>query len=204
MTRLYIVRHGNTFEAGEPPRRIGSRTDLPLTPTGLQQADALGRWFRSAGVQFGRAFSSKLVRARASAEAIIARQPHPLVVEDAPFLLEIDHGPDEDKPEAEVVARIGRSAIELWDSNLVAPTGWDVGAPWRIAAWNDFAAQVGARADESILLVTSNGAARFALAAFGLNRGDNRSAKLRTGAYGLIEVDGGGAFRLVDWDRRPD
>ena len=35
MTRLVIVRHGNTFEAGEPPRRIGARTDLPLTATGV-------------------------------------------------------------------------------------------------------------------------------------------------------------------------
>jgi broad specificity phosphatase PhoE len=45
MTRIVIVRHGNTFEAGETPRRIGARTDLPLTADGQAQADALGRWF---------------------------------------------------------------------------------------------------------------------------------------------------------------
>ena len=120
------------------------------------------------------------------------------------ILTEIDHGPDEDRPEAEVVARLGQGAIELWDTELVPPSGWNVGTQWRIAAWRDFA-RVVRSADEPVLLVTSNGAARFALAAFALNGGDSgRSMKLRTGAYGVIEIDDGGAFRLVEWDRRPE
>ena len=31
MTTLVVIRHGNTFEADEEPRRVGARTDLPLT-----------------------------------------------------------------------------------------------------------------------------------------------------------------------------
>ena len=116
--------------------------------------------------------------------------------------MEIDHGPDEDRPESEVLERIGRSALELWDTELVPPPGWDAGADWRIPAWRAFAAEM--QDGEAILLVTSNGAARFALAAFGLNSGDNgKAAKLRTGSYGLIEIDGG-TFRLKEWDKRPD
>ena len=53
MTRLYIARHGNTFEAGEAPRRVGRRTDLPLTAAGRAQAEALGRRFAADGVMFG-------------------------------------------------------------------------------------------------------------------------------------------------------
>ncbi|MGA3882329.1 histidine phosphatase family protein, partial [Bacillus pumilus] len=44
-----IVRHGNTFAAGEPPRRIGARTDLPLTAQGQAQAEALGAHFAALG-----------------------------------------------------------------------------------------------------------------------------------------------------------
>lgn len=205
MTLLYIVRHGNTFEADEAPRRIGSRTDLPLTATGIAQAEALAGHF-AGRVQFARAFSSPLRRAQMTAEAILSRQPHPLMLETAAFLTEIDHGPDEDQPEAAVLARIGRSALALWDSDAVPPAGWDVGAEWRVAAWQEFArAAFSAHADESILLVTSNGAGRFAFPAFGLKTGDKvTSVRFRTGSYGLIEIGGRDRFRLLEWDKRPD
>ena len=204
MKRLYVVRHGNTFESGEAPRRIGYRTDLPLTVAGREQADALGRPFRS-NVEFSRAFSSNLLRTRETAQAILMRQSDPLALEHAEFLNEIDHGPDEDRPEGEVLERVGRSALDLWDTALIPPAGWDAGADWRIPAWRAFAAEIDqAQGDAAILLVTSNGAARFALSAFGLNSGDkSKAAKLRTGSYGLIEIDGG-RFRLKVWDKRPE
>ena len=46
-----VVRHGNTFEADEQPRRIGARTDLPLTAKGVEQARALGRRTRLCGLR---------------------------------------------------------------------------------------------------------------------------------------------------------
>jgi len=206
MTRLYIVRHGNTFEAGEAPRRIGSRTDLPLTTAGLAQAEALGAYFARAGVQFAQALSSGLKRTQATAEAILRHQPHPLVLETADFLAEVDHGPDENQPEDVVLARIGRAALELWDSEAMPPPGWDVRADWRRARWLAFADEaVTAHRDDAILLVTSNGAGRFALSAFGLKPGGKAGGvKFRTGSYGLVEAGGGGKFRLLEWDKRPD
>jgi probable phosphoglycerate mutase len=206
MTRLYIVRHGNTFEAGEVPRRIGWRTDLPLTAAGLAQADALGDLFAREGVRFARALSSGLKRTQTTAEAILARQPSPLLLERADFLAEIDHGPDEDREEDAVLARIGRSALDLWDADAVPPPGWDVKPDWRRAQWLAFAEEMSAaHRDDSILLVTSNGAGRFALSAFGLRPGERvRGVKFRTGSYGLVETGGSGKFRLLEWDRRPD
>jgi probable phosphoglycerate mutase len=206
MTRLYIVRHGNTFEAGEAPRRIGSRTDLPLTATGLAQADALGAHFAKSGVRFARALSSGLQRTQATAEAILGRQPSPLVLETADFLGEIDHGPDENQPEEAVLARIGRGALDLWDNEAVPPPGWDVRAEWRRAEWQKFLAYASElHRDDAILLVTSNGAGRFALSAFGLrSSGRAQGVKFRTGSYGLVEAGGGGKFRLLEWDKRPD
>jgi probable phosphoglycerate mutase len=206
MTRLYIVRHGNTFEAGETPRRIGSRTDLPLTAAGLAQAEALGTYFAREGVAFSRALSSGLKRTRATGEAILARQAHPLVLETADFLAEVDHGPDENQTEDAVLARIGRASLELWDAEAVPPPGWDVRAEWRRKCWLAFAEEaVAAHRDDAILLVTSNGAGRFALSAFGLKPGGKaQGVKFRTGSFGLVEAGGGGKFRLLDWDKRPD
>jgi len=206
MTRLYIVRHGNTFEAGETPRRIGARTDLPLTAAGVAQAEALGAHFARQGVRFARALSSGLKRTRATGEAVLSRQPHPLVLETAEFLAEVDHGPDENQAEDAVLARIGRAALELWDAEAVPPPGWDVRPEWRRAQWLTFADEAtAAHRDDAILLVTSNGAGRFALSAFGLKPGGKaQGVKFRTGSYGLVEAGGGGKFRLVDWDRRPE
>jgi len=201
MTRLVIVRHGNTFEAGEPPRRIGVRTDLPLTTTGVTQAEALAGHFAANGVSFDRILSGDLKRTRRTAEAIAAGQR----IETAPFLTEIDHGPDEGQPETAVVARHGNDAITLWETQWIAPEGWEVGAQWRLSAWREFVERV---VEEypggTILLVTSNGAARYALAAMGLKPGENRvSVKFRTGSYGVVEVGSGADFRLVGWDMRP-
>lgn len=192
MTRLVIVRHGNTFEAGEAPRRVGARTDLPLTEAGIEQARALGWHFAKNRVQFDRVLSSPLLRTRQTASEIVDKAP-----ETADFLVEIDHGPDENLTEDAVIARIGREALEGWERSLVAPPGWDVGAEWRIPAWQEFARS----ADGTILLVTSNGAARFALAALGL-MGEDGAQKLRTGSYGVIDIHGSSA-RLIGWNQRP-
>jgi broad specificity phosphatase PhoE len=192
MSRLVIVRHGNTFEAGEAPRRVGSRTDLPLTAAGLEQARALGRHF--AGTTFSACHAGALLRTRQTAEALLAELQAPLPVTTADLLTEIDHGPDENRTEPEVDARIGAAALAAWEHDATPPPGWIVDAPARIAGWRRLATE----ASGDILCVTSNGAARFALIAFGL-----APLKLRTGAYGIIETGGSAGFRLVEWDRRP-
>ncbi|MFZ4686424.1 MAG: histidine phosphatase family protein [Hyphomonadaceae bacterium] len=37
-TRIFIVRHGNTFDKGDVVTRVGGRTDLPLSTSGSAQA----------------------------------------------------------------------------------------------------------------------------------------------------------------------
>lgn len=198
MSRFVIVRHGNTFEAGEAPRRVGTRTDLPLTAAGRAQAEALGLHFAAKGPVFDRVLTGPLSRARDTAKLLVARletRPSP---ETAGFLDEVDHGPDENQPEDVVLARIGAEALRLWDAEAIAPPGWRVARDARLAAWKALFAET--PADASILLVTSNGAARFALLAAGLAHG---ALKLRTGAWGVIEAGRDGAMRLVEWDKRP-
>lgn len=197
MSRFVIVRHGNTFGAGEVPRRIGARTDLPLTAAGRAQAEALGRHF--ADQQFSRVLAGPLARARDTAQLLVSPLPDPPSIETAGFLDEIDHGPDENQPEDAVLTRIGPDALRRWDEAAVAPPGWRVDRDERIARWRQLFAET--PTDGHVLLVTSNGAARLALIAAGLAEG---ALKLRTGAFGIIEAGPAGALRLVEWDRRPD
>lgn len=194
--RIFIVRHGNTFGPDEEPRRIGARTDLPLVESGRRQAEALGRWFAEEGIVAGRLLSGPLRRARETAAAIGAALGHD-AVETRPWLDEIDHGPDEGRVEAEVIARIGLAAIEAWDRCALPPPGWTVDAGARLVGWRGFLAEEGEGVD---ILCTSNGAARFALMALGETP---ESLKLRTGAFGEVRVEAGRA-RLVRWDVRPE
>lgn len=196
MRRIFIIRHGNTFASSADALRVGARTDIALVESGRAQADSLGAWFASQAIPIRRLLSSPLLRARETAAGITAATGHKADgVRD--WLGEIDHGPDEGRPEAEVVARIGAQAIADWDERGVAPDGWIVDADARMAAWRAFFAEGGEGTD---LLVTSNGAARFALLAAGLPLG---ALKLRTGAFGELMVRADGAVTLVCWDKRP-
>lgn len=194
MRRIFVIRHGNTFASGEESRRIGSRTDIPLVESGRAQAVALGGWFAGQGVTVSRLLSSPLLRARETAGAIADATGHGLDG-TRDWLGEIDHGPDEGLTETDVLVRIGASALALWEEQGVAPDGWIVDADMRLAAWRGFFAEPGEGVD---LLVTSNGAARFALLALGLP-----PRKLRTGAFGEFAVEADGSVRLARWDERP-
>lgn len=194
--RIFIIRHGNTFESSATACRIGAGTDLPLVASGRAQADRLGQWFAAQDFPIRSLHSGPLQRASETAARIGATIGH---ASDGtlPWLNEIDHGPDEGRPEPAVLSRIGAQAIADWDERGIAPDGWTVDADARTAAWRDWFARPGEGAE---LLVTSNGAARFALLALGLPL---TSLKLRTGAFGELEVDARGDIALRRWDERP-
>jgi probable phosphoglycerate mutase len=203
MTSLcVIVRHGNTFQPGEMPRRIGAATDLPLVESGRAQAMRLGAHFAAIGWHFARVLTAPLGRTRETAELILARMPAAPPPELRWWLAEIDHGPDENRTEPDVVARIGPDALAAWDEAGVLPPGWQADVLARQDAWRTFFAS---HAQGMTLLVTSNGAARIGLLA------DERlarqatslpSLKLATGAFGVIAPEAEGP-RLVAWNRRP-
>jgi probable phosphoglycerate mutase len=195
-TRLVIVRHGNTFEKGDVVTRVGGRTDLPLSPSGMKQAEALARHF--AAQPFATARSGPLKRTRTTAMTILAAQASAPELTAELFLREIDYGPDENRPEPEVVARVGADAMEAWEKRSVPPPGWRVDPQALIGNWQELFADLRGEAGTH-LLVTSNGIARFALAAAGVERDD---AKLATGAYGVVELDGEHVAVRV-WNVRP-
>ena len=89
--RLYLVRHGEA--AWNAEGRILTSTDQPLNERGELQATTLAADL--AGVRWDRAFSSPLVRARRTAEIVLAaRSDAPPLRMDA-RLREMDFGPYE-------------------------------------------------------------------------------------------------------------
>jgi len=201
--RIHIVRHGNTFDTGDVVTRVGARTDLALSQSGRAQAGALAAHFRGQGVVFTEAVSSPLRRTRETAETILAAQSAPPALRFADFLREIDYGPDENKPEEQVIARIGVDALQDWETAAVVPPGWQVDPDGIIAAWRAFFAAVSDNDDAgAVLMVTSNGIARFALIAAGLESGTG-DLKLKTGAYGVLGVSPDRTVSLDAWNVRP-
>ena len=194
-TRLFIVRHGNTFDKGDVVTRVGGRTDLPLSTSGRAQAEALARHFSA--ILFVSARSGPLKRTRETASAILAAQPNPPELLTDLFLREIDYGPDENRPEDEVVARIGKAAIEAWERDGTVPSGWRADTAAIIGNWQELFHEL-CDAPGNHLVVTSNGIARFALNAADAQRPD---AKLATAAWGVIALEGEAA-RVESWNVR--
>ena len=200
MARLFVVRHGNTFDAGDVVTRVGGRTDLPLSSSGRKQAGALAAHF--AETRFTAALASPLERTRATARAILGTRTDAPALLIRSFLREIDYGPDENQPEETVTARLGDAALKAWDEDGTPPEGWIVDPPAIRAGWAALLTEIGTLADDAnILVVTSNGTARFLpdvvdAAPDGLDR------KLKTGAWGEIEVTPTGA-KIKAWNKRP-
>ena len=200
MARLFVVRHGNTFDAGDVVTRVGGRSDLSLSSSGRKQAEALAAHF--AETRFTAALASPLERTRATARAILGTRTDAPALLIRSFLREIDYGPDENQPEETVVARLGDAALQAWDEDGTPPPGWLVDPEAIRAGWAALLKDIGTLADEAnILVVTSNGTARFLpdvvdAAPDGLDR------KLKTGAWGEIVVDRKSNV-IADWNRRP-
>lgn len=93
-----LTRHGLTPRS-TPEQHLGQRLDVPLSPEGRAQAEALGR--RIDGIELGQIVSSPLRRARETAEIVAAGRP----VEVDARLTEMDYGEWEGLTYAEVEAR---------------------------------------------------------------------------------------------------
>lgn len=204
MTRLIIARHGNTFAAGETPTRVGARTDLPLVEKGKAQARTLGLALKTSGLVPEHVYTSELMRTKETAMIALNEMGLNIQPEAKAFLNEIDYGPDENKVEEEVVARIGQEAIQNWDKHALPPQGWLVEPEQIKQDWINFANELEDGA--TVLVVTSNGIARFAPYITGDYESfcAHHSIKLSTGAYGVLEKSKDGQWRSLSWNVRPE
>lgn len=205
MTTLIIARHGNTFGPGETPTRVGARTDLPLVESGRAQAKKIGAYLREHRLIPDVVYASHLKRTVETAEIAIKESGVTNPIFQLDIFNEIDYGPDENKIEIDVVTRIGQEAIDAWNNDATVPDGWIVDPDQIIQNWHDFSDQVCAFDDnETVLVVTSNGTARFAPHITG-NFDDFRAThdiKLATGAIGILKHDDN-CWTVTDWNIKP-
>ena len=108
---LYLTRHGQSYgqlPGHSSPMQTGRmENDWCLTPLGQQQAEALGDHL--AGTPFDAIYCSPLERARATAQAIAARQPKPVELQIIHDLLELDdYGPETPEEVHQRALRVAR------------------------------------------------------------------------------------------------
>ena len=139
--------------------------------------------------------------ARLAAEA--AGRDLPITI-DARFN-EIDYGPDENQPESAVIARIGDQALRDWDDDAKVPPRWLVDPQAIIQDWlafGDICRQ--AFHGQTVLVVTSNGVARFAPHLTGDFDGFRRKhgIKIATGALCFLCLKGS-RWVIEQWNFNP-
>ena len=204
-TRLIIARHGNTFDPGDTPTRVGRRTDLPLVASGEAQAKRIGDYLRGQQLVPDVVFTAPLKRsydtARLAVEAAGCDLP---ITIDARFN-EIDYGPDENQPESAVVARIGAQALRDWNDHAKVPSGWLADPQAIIQDWLAFGDTYRqAFCGQTVLVVTSNGIARFAPHLTGDFEGFRRKhgIKIATGALCFLRLQES-HWLIEQWNIRP-
>ena len=204
MTKLIIARHGNTFNADETPTRVGARTDLPLVDSGKIQAEKIGDWLKNNNITPDITYSSELKRTIETAQIALKKIDQPQIVLPLDIFNEIDYGVDENQTEDKVVARIGEQAIKDWDSKAIVPDGWLFDPQTCIDNWKNFAVRILADQQECVMVVTSNGIARFAphLAGNFDALSNNNKIKLSTGALGILEFKDN-VWNIINWNLRP-
>ena len=205
MTSLIIARHGNTFAPDQTPTRVGRATDIPLVESGFLQAEALGRALAEKGMIPDIVYTSKLQRTIQTGERVLQVLNKPLATIPDDRFNEIDYGPDENKTENDVIARIGQEAIHDWNKNAIVPPDWKIDPEKIKQDWTNFADEILEKHPEKIVMVvTSNGVGRFAPYITGDFEGFRRlyPLKLRTGAYGIFEYDGQN-WHVMEWNSNP-
>lgn len=207
MTTLLIARHGNTFGPNDIPTRVGARTDLDLVASGQEQAQNLAAYLKQENLIPDIIFTSHLKRTIQMADIIcneLGITPQRLQLD---LFNEIDYGPDENKPEEEVIARIGEQAIKDWDDHAKVPDGWDVDPQAIKLGWQGFAQETEqSHTGKIVLVVTSNGIARFAPYLTGdfETFKNQHKIKMKTGALSALTKDqSDSAWQVRFWNMRP-
>ena len=205
-TRLIIARHGNTFSPGEVPTRVGRRTDLPLAPSGEAQARRIGEFLRLHRMAPDAVFAAPLKRSLDTARLALEALGQDLPITTDERFNEIDYGPDENQPESVVIARIGEQALRDWDEQGRVPPGWRADPHAIIHAWLAFGDTCRERfRNRTVLVVTSNGIARFAPHLTGDFEGFRacNGIKIATGALCFLRLQET-TWTIERWNVRPD
>lgn len=203
---LILVRHGNTFAAGDKIVWVGRNEDVPLTAEGELQAQHIAEAF--CDEKISAVYCSHLLRTRRFAEIIcsaLALSGQPLFDDR---LTEIDYGSWGGKSRDEVIAMQGSTYIEAWEKECIWPPSgiWGSTLDEIKQGVLDFCSDLVQKYkdDEHVIVVTSNGCIRFFLELLDEVPQEikNNHGKVKTGAACSLDYKNG-QYKLNYWDKRP-
>ncbi|HBT42587.1 MAG TPA: histidine phosphatase family protein [Rhodospirillaceae bacterium] len=208
--KLLLVRHGNTFETGETPVRVGANEDLPLTAAGEDQAHALAAQLKASAIRPDLFVCGPLKRTRRHTEIVMADLAAPGAAEIDPRLTEIDYGAWGGMSDGDIVARFGPAAareLDAWEKESRWPTEstqWMPGAETVMRNLRNLTAELAARldTDATALVCSSNGILRYFLEFTPGGLAGHQAAgkaKMATGAASLLDIADGEA-RVLFWN----
>ncbi|QQR68301.1 MAG: histidine phosphatase family protein [Alphaproteobacteria bacterium] len=207
MRDLILFRHGNTFDAGQEPTRLGCRNDLPMTPSGEVQAQAGAQALVALAQRPQALYAPHLKRtwrfAQILGEALnLAPQP-----DDR--LIELDYGAWSGLTDPQIAQRFGADHLEGWNKRGLWPLqdGWGESEDIVAARTRAFAEYVATLpGDGPVIGVSSAGTLRFFLrlvpGAF-QNAIEQSLLKVKTGHAAHLRWQNGG-WALLGWNIPPD
>lgn len=163
MTTIFISRHGNTFGPGDKVVRIGRKTDIGLSTSGIHQAERLGLLLLSRNIKLSAVYTGTLKRTIETAQIALEQAKIDTPIYQDQIFDELDYGPDEGKTNEEIIQRIGDVAMKDWEHNGIIPPDWNTDPNVIINNWINFADKAKKEhPNGAVLIVTSNGIIRFA------------------------------------------
>ncbi len=220
MKTLIIARHGNTFRKGETPTRVGSRTDLELVEE--ERGRGIGLYLKKNGIVPSRILAAPLKRTMGTAALAAEAAGCTCPVEPDHRFIEVDYGPDENKTEEEVKARLGAvdaraegldpatmtaeeldargaAIIDRWNAEATVPDSWKVDVEQICRNWQSLASEV--KDGEVLLCVSSNGTIRFAPVITGDYAGfcAENDIKVATGGVCIFTSEDGTTWTCQEW-----
>ncbi len=200
--RLILLRHGNTFEAGQTPTQVGARTDLPLTEEGRNQALYFARYLASEKIWPQAIYAGGLKRQIETAQ-ITGRH---LEVENKiqlhePALTEIDYGAWEGLT-ADEIQKQWPSEYKAWATQSQWPKLFDSTREGHLHGIKKWLQQLrdAHNPGETVVGVTSNGILRLF---HSLQERDGiEELKVKTGHFCelLLEKD---RVQIQKWNQDP-
>lgn len=168
-TTIIFVRHGNTFESDQVPYYVGSKTDLPLTARGEQQAKEVAQELSRRSLRPNIFFSGGLIRQRRTAEivaqTIAGHTDSPTTaIKIAPCLSELDLGAWEGMT-TDKVKQCYPAEYEAWERDSTWPQGIFLESKeerlQQLRDWLGKLESLSIEGENVVLAVTSNGVLRL-------------------------------------------
>ncbi|MDP3509504.1 MAG: histidine phosphatase family protein [Candidatus Melainabacteria bacterium] len=203
--KLILARHGNTFAPGDKVTWVGSANDLPLVQSGLEQAERAATALE--GAKLAAIYCAPLLRTKKFAEIVASKQTTIATPIIDNRLTELDYGDWSGLSDDEISAKFGDS-LKNWINTSTWPNGchWASNEAEVTAEVQSIVAELEAKhADQTVLLVSSNGRLRYFLKLIAgefERRVADKQFKMGTGKISLLTSQGK-TYSLLAWNQDP-